>query len=190
MGSSSLKCIAGGRGDAKTMGQMNQRSQYSAGIGGRRVHGVVGEQIGGTALLVESAEAVAVGGQGTLRGGVGNAGVEHLEGRVEEDGGGRVAAEQFAIGGLEEGSAAQGENRRAPQSGEDEVELMMLDGAESAFAAGGEEFGNGAVDAGNLGIQIDQRTGKLLGEETAERALARPHEPDEDEQWRWRKVGH
>ena len=43
---------------------------------------------------------------------------------------------------------------------------MMLDGAEAAFAAGGEEFGNGAVDARDLGIEIDQRAGKLAGEET------------------------
>ena len=172
------------------MGQMNQRSQHRAGIGGRGVHGVVGEQIGGAALLIEGAEAVAVGGQGTLRGGVGDAGVEHLEGRVEKDGGGRVAVEQLAIGGLEEGSAAEGEDRWALQRGEDEVELMMLDGAEAAFAAGGEEFGNGAVDARDLGIEIGQRAGKLLCEKTAERALARPHESDEDEQWRWRMVGH
>ena len=74
---------------------------------------MVGEKIGGTALLVEGAEAVAIAGQGTLLGGVGNAGVEHLEGRVEEDDGGRVAGEQLAIGGLEKGSAAQGKDRGA-----------------------------------------------------------------------------
>jgi hypothetical protein len=71
-----------------------------------------------------------------------------------------MAFEQLAIGGLEKSSAAEGEDRGARQRGQDEVELMMLEGAEAAFAAGGEEFGNGAVDAGDLGVEIGQRAGK------------------------------
>src|SRR5208282_6347654 len=172
------------------MGEMNQRSQHGGGIGGRSVKGVVGEKIGGTALFVETAEALGIAGEGALRGSVSYAGVKHVEGHVEKDGGGRVASEQLAIGRLEEGSAAQGEDRRALKSGEDEVELMMLDGAEAAFAAGGKEFGDGAVVARDLGVEIDQRASQLAGEETAERALARPHETDEDQQRSWRMVGH
>src|ERR1017187_6851904 len=123
MSSSPLKCIASRGGDAKAIGQMNQRGQHGIGIAARGVQGVVGEKIGGTALLVEASEAVAIAGQGALLGGVGNARVEHLKRRVEEDDGGRVSVEQLAIGGLEKGSAAQGQDCGTRQAGEDVIEL-------------------------------------------------------------------
>ena len=67
---------------------------------------------------------------------------------------------------------------------------MVLDGAEAAFTAGGEETGDGAVDARDLLIEIGERTAELVGEEASERALAGPHESDEDQQRRWRMVWH
>ena len=190
MWSSPLECSASGGADAKAIGKLNQSGQQGGRIGGGSIEGVVGEKIGGTALGVEFAEAVAIGGQRTLLSGVTDAGVEDFKGRVEKDDGCAVAGEQVAIGLLGIRSSTQGKDGRTRQGSQDEVEVIVLDGAEAAFTARGEEAGNGAVDARNLLVEVGERTTELVGEEASERALASPHESDEDQQRRWRMVWH
>jgi len=151
---------------------------------------VVGEKVGGTALLVESAETGRIGRERALVGGATDAGVEDFEGRIEKDDGCRVMGEQLAIGLLKERSAAESEDRGPRQARQDEVEVRVFDGAEAALTAGGEELGNGAVNARDLLIEIDERAGKLLGEQASQGAFAGSHESDEYQQRRWRIVGH
>ena len=59
---------------------------------------------------------------------------------------------------------------------------MVLDGAEATFPKGGEQLWDGAVRPRNLGIEVDERAGKLVREKASDGTLARPHETDEDEQ--------
>jgi hypothetical protein len=92
-----------------------------------------------------------------------------------------VAGEQFAVGRLEERSSAQSKNRRTRQARQDEVEVMVLDGAEAAFTARGEDLWNGAVNARDLEIEIGERAAKMVGEKVSKSAFASPHESDEDQ---------
>jgi hypothetical protein len=151
---------------------------------------VVREEIGGTALLVEIAETVEIAGERALMAGVGDAGADHFKGSIEEYDGREVGREQLAIGRFVKSSSAEGKDRGTLEAREDESEVMVLDGAETAFTQGGKQFGNRAVSVRNFDIEIDERAGKLEREETSDSSLASPHESDEDQQRRRRIVGH
>ncbi len=46
------------------------------------------------------------------------------------------------------------------------------------------------MGAGDLGIEIDERAGKLEREKASDGALASPHESDEDQQRGWSILRH
>jgi hypothetical protein len=106
--SSPLEFIASRVRNAKTIGKLNQRGQQHGGIGVRGGERVVSQQIDGTALLIEIAEAVEIAGERTLMAAVGDATADDLERSVKKNDGGLVEGKQFAIGGLEKSSTAEG----------------------------------------------------------------------------------
>ena len=142
---------------------------------------MVGEKIGWTAELIELAETFEIACQGALLTAAGDAGADDFIGGIEKNDGGRVAGKKLAIGGLEECSATQGEHRGPLEAGKNAIEVMVLDGSEAAFATGGKEFRNGAVDACDLDIEVDEGAGKLERKKTSHGALASAHESDEDQ---------
>jgi hypothetical protein len=179
MWSSPLEFSAGRGGDAKAIGNLYQRGQQCGGVVAGSIERVVGQQIGGTALHIEVAEVVEIAGERSLRFRTGNAGADDFKRCIEKNDGGGVAREEFAIGGLKERASTEGEDRRPGETGEEEIEMMVLDGAEAALASGGEQIGNGAVSAGDFDIEIDERAGQPEREEASDGGLADPHESDE-----------
>ncbi len=97
---------------------------------------MVSEKIGGTAEFEELAEMVEIACEGALMAAVGDAGAHDLKGGIEKNDSSGVLGKEFAIGGLEEGSATQGQHRGTREAGKNEVEMMVLDGSKAAFAAG------------------------------------------------------
>lgn len=91
-----------------------------------------------------------------------------------------MAGEELTIGGLDKSAAAESENRGTWEARKNALQMMMLDGPEAALAARGKQIGDGAVNARNFGVEVDERTGELEREESSDRALASPHESDED----------
>jgi len=148
------------------------------------------ELVDGAALLIELAEALGIAGERALCGAVFDAGAEKLKRCVDEDDGGSVVGEQFAVGALEKSSAAECEHCGIRQGGENLVKLMMLNGTEAALSNFGKQLMNLAVDARDLLIEIYKRTLKPIGEQAAERALACSHETDENQERGWRFIGH
>jgi hypothetical protein len=172
------------------IGKFNQRGQQAGGIGGGSIERMVGEPIGGTALLVEFPEAVDIKSQWALLAGAGDAGAHDFKGRVEKNDSGRVSVEELTIGGLKKSASAKRKNRRTRETRENEIQVMVFDGAEAAFAPGGKQIGDGSVGMRNFGIEVDERAGKLKCEKAPERTLASPHETDEDQQRSWEISGH
>ncbi len=151
---------------------------------------MLGEKVGGTAEFEELAQPFGIARQGALLTAIGNAGAHDFVRRIEKNDGRGVAGEELAICGLEKCASAQGQHRGTRQARQDEVEMMMLDGAESAFATRGKQIGNRAVSARDLHIEIDKRAGKLEREQASDGALASAHESDEDKQRGWRILRH
>lgn len=110
-----------------------------------------------------------------------NSGRDHFKRRIEKDHSGRVVFEEFAVGGLQKSSATEGKYRRTRQCGEREVKLMVFYRTESALSKSRKQLRNGAVDALNLFVQIDEPAAELFGQQLSKRAFAGAHKSNEDE---------
>ncbi len=158
MWNSPLEFIASGGGDAKAIRKLHQRCEQGGWVGIRGIEGVVSGEIGGTAEFVESAEVLEIAGERALMSAIGDAGADDFKRGVEEDDGGCVTVEKRAVGRLKEGAASECEDGRTLESRQGDAEMMVLDGAESAFTTGGKQIGNRAVSAGDFNVEVHEGT--------------------------------
>jgi hypothetical protein len=78
----------------------------------------MGEKIGGMAQFEQFAQTFEIADEGTLFTGVFDTGTNNFKGHIEKDDGSEIAGEQLAIGGLEERTSTQGEDRGPLQARE------------------------------------------------------------------------
>ena len=87
------------------------------------------------------------------------------------------AADDFAVLGLQEGTASRGQHpRRAMQKAVDDQRLFF---AEEGFAVAFEDLGDGHVRGGHdLGIAVEKRHLERLGKRQSDGGFARTHHAD------------
>ena len=164
------------------MSKLNQCGQQRGRIARRGIDDVMREKIRRPAKLIKTTKPFGICSKRALMGGAADALMQHLEWRIEKDHRRRIPFKELPICLLQKGAAAQREHCRAHPWGEDAVQFVVLDGAEAAFAASGEELGNRAVDARNLLIEIDERAAQFSREHARQSGLACAHEADQYEQ--------